>query len=57
MREVLNLTPKEAYFGHKPSIAYMLVFQCTTYAHVPKEKRKKLENKSVKCIFIGYITK
>ena len=25
--------------------------------HVPKEKRKKLDDKSVKCVFIEYSTK
>ena len=32
----------------------MRVFECVAYAHVPKEQRKKLDNKGVKCIFIGY---
>jgi hypothetical protein len=30
------------------------VFGCTAYAHVPKEKMSKLDDKSIKCIFIGY---
>jgi hypothetical protein len=53
-REILNLTPEEAWSGYKPSVAHMKVFGCTAYAHVPKEKRRKLDDKSVKCIFIGY---
>ncbi len=32
----------------------MKFFVCIVYAHVPKEKRRKLDHKSVKCIFIGY---
>jgi hypothetical protein len=32
----------------------MKVFGCIAYEHVPKEKRSKLDDKSVKCIFIGY---
>ena len=51
---MLNLTPEEAWSGYKPSIAHIQVFGCTAYAHVPKEKRKKLDDKSVKRIFIGY---
>lgn len=31
-------------------------FGCNAYAHVHKEKRRKLDDKSVKCIFIGYNT-
>ena len=51
---VLNLTPEESWSGHKPSVSDMKVFGCIAYAHVPKEKRSKLDDKSVKCIFIGY---
>jgi hypothetical protein len=29
-------------------------FGCDAFVHVPKEKRNKLDNKEVKCIFIGY---
>jgi hypothetical protein len=32
----------------------MRVFGSIAYAHVPKELRKKLEPKSMKCIFLGY---
>jgi hypothetical protein len=53
-REILNLTPEERWLGHKPSVAHMKFFGYTTYAHVPKENRRKLDDKSVKCIFIGY---
>jgi len=51
---LLNLTPKEAWSRHKPSVVHMKVFGCIAYAHVLKEKRSKLDDKSVKCIFIGY---
>jgi hypothetical protein len=34
----------------------MRVFGNIGYAHVPKELRKKLEPKSMKCIFLGYNT-
>ena len=44
----------EVWSGKKPSIRHLRVFGCEAYAHVPKEKRSKLENKAVKCIFIGY---
>jgi hypothetical protein len=46
-REILNLTTEEAWSGYKPSVAHMKVFGCTAYAHVPKEKRIKLDDKSV----------
>ena len=31
-----------------------MVFGCDAYVLVPKEKRTKLDNKSKRCIFIGY---
>ena len=40
--------------GHKPSLGHLRVFGCEAYAHVPKEKQTKLDNKDVKCIFIRY---
>jgi len=51
---LFNLTLEEAWSGYKPSVAHMKSFGCVTYAHVPKEKREKLDDKNVKCIFIGY---
>ena len=32
------------------------MFGCVAYKHVPKEQRKKLNEKGVRCIFIGYIS-
>ena len=35
----------------------MRVFRCVAYAHVPKEQRKKMNKKVVKCTFMGYSSK
>jgi hypothetical protein len=51
---LVGKTPMEVWSGKKPSIRHLHVFGCEAYAHVPMEKRSKLENKAVKCIFIGY---
>ena len=32
----------------------MRVYGCDAYVHVPNEKRSNLDNKSERCIFIGY---
>ena len=32
----------------------MRVFESIAYVHVPDEKRKKLNPKSEKCVFLGY---
>ena len=47
-------TPHEVWTGKKTSISHLRVFGCDSYVHVPKEKRTKLDNKSERCIFIGY---
>jgi hypothetical protein len=49
---LVDKTPIEAWSGHKPSLRHLRVFCCEAYAHVPKEKQTKLENKALKCIFI-----
>lgn len=35
-------------------IYHLGIFGCVAYAHVPKELRKKLDDRTDKCIFIGY---
>jgi hypothetical protein len=47
-------TPREAFTSEKPWIAALRPFGCPAYAHIPKEKRKKLDTKTQKCVMIGY---
>ena len=47
-------TPYEAWFGHKPDVNHLRVFGCDTYAHVPKDERRKIDSKAKKVIFLGY---
>ena len=47
-------TPHEVWTGKKPSLEHLRVFGCDAYVHVSKENRSKLDNKSEKCIFVGY---
>lgn len=54
MKAVRNITPKEAWSGRKPQVKHLRVFGSVAYVHIPKEKRHKLEEKSLKCIFVGY---
>jgi hypothetical protein len=49
-----NITPQEAWCGVKSSVAHLKVFGSMAYAHVPDQKRTKLDDKSKKLIFIGY---
>ena len=48
------VTPFEAYYGHKPKVDYMRVFGSLAYVHVPMQLRTKLDDKALKCIFVGY---
>jgi hypothetical protein len=47
-------TPFEALYDSKPTINNLRIFRCKDFAHIPKENRKKLDTKAIKCIFIGY---
>ena len=49
-----NITPNEAWFGKKPSVHHLRTFGCLAYSHIPSTLRSKLDDKSEKCIFIGY---
>ena len=51
---LVEKTPQEVWTGKKPSIDHMHIFGYDSYVHVPKEKRRKLDNKAEKCIFIDY---
>ncbi|KAI0991681.1 hypothetical protein K3495_g16506, partial [Podosphaera aphanis] len=46
--------PWEEWFGKKPSAKRYKIWGCPAYVHIPKERRKKLDRKAWKGIFIGY---
>ena len=54
-KAVQGKTPLEAYSGKKPSVLHYRIFGSECYAHVPDKLRTNLEDKSRKCIFLGYI--
>jgi hypothetical protein len=47
-------TPQEAWTSTKPDVFHLRVFGCKTFAHIPDEKRSKLESKCIPCVFLGY---
>ena len=55
-KAVMNQTPYEAWHNVKPLVSHLKVFGCIAYALV-KSSRHKLENKSEKCVFLGYSLK
>jgi hypothetical protein len=51
----LNMkVPQEECSGTKLNVSHPRTFGCIAYAHIPSELRKKLDDKSEKCIFTGY---
>ncbi|MCO5573934.1 hypothetical protein L7F22_027712 [Adiantum nelumboides] len=53
-RALKTITPYESWYDKKPSVSYLCVFGCLAYAHIPQQLRGKLDDKAVKCIFVGY---
>jgi hypothetical protein len=51
---VKDKVPQEAWSGTKLNVSHFKIFGCIAFAHIPEELRKKLDNRSEKCIFIGY---
>ena len=51
---VHDITPEEAFTNVKPDMSHMKVFGCVCYVHIPDEKRRKLDPKAEKCVFLGY---
>lgn len=46
-------TPYELWYGKSPQMSHLKIFGSIAYACIPNEIRRKLDDKSVKCIFIG----
>ena len=53
-KSVKNTIPQEAWNGKKHNIFHFRVLGCVSYSLVASELRRKLDDKSEKCIFIGY---
>ena len=49
-----DITPYEKWYGRKPDISHLRVFGCTAYAHIPDQRRQKLDVKTEKLRFVGY---
>ena len=47
-------TPWELFYNQKPDVSQMRTFGATAYSHVPKEKRQKLDNRSIRGVMVGY---
>ena len=49
-----NITPEEAWTKIKLDVSHFRAFGSIAWAQIPDEKRKALQPKSEKCIFVGY---
>lgn len=54
LSKVSPITPYEAWHNKLPDLSHLRVFGSIAFVHIPKEERKKLDEKSIRCIFVGY---
>ena len=50
----VNKTPFEMCYGKKPDLSTLRTFGCKVFAHIPKEKHYKLDDRAREGIFMGY---
>ncbi len=51
-----GLTSHECFHGKKPDVSSLKIFGCKAFVHVPKEKRKMLDETSITCVLARYAT-
>lgn len=51
---VPDIKLEEAFPGVKLNVSHLYIFGCSAYAHVLKAEQKKLNVKTIKCLFMGY---
>lgn len=51
---VVGKSPYELWFGSEANVNHLRVFGSKVYIHVPKQCRRKLDAKSLECLFVGY---
>ncbi|PHT90442.1 hypothetical protein T459_05555 [Capsicum annuum] len=47
------MTPEKSWNGKQLVVHHFRIFGCIAYAHIPDQKRKKLDDKREKSIFLG----
>ncbi|KAG8064903.1 hypothetical protein GUJ93_ZPchr0004g39485 [Zizania palustris] len=53
-RSVKGMTPFESWYGFKPPVHFFRVFGCVAHVKVAGDHLKKLDDRSVPMVFIGY---
>jgi hypothetical protein len=49
-----KMTPEEAFTDRRPDVKHIRIFGCSTFSHVPSERRTKLDPTSQQRILVGY---
>ena len=49
-----NKTPYEAWHGEKPAVHFMRTFGCIAHVKVTRPHAAKLDDRSMKMVFLGY---
>jgi hypothetical protein len=52
--KAVDKTPFEVWNRRKPDVKHLHIFGCKGYALLPKEKRRKLDEKAILLTFVGY---
>ena len=53
-KSVKNQVPQEAWSCKNNNISHLRISGCVAYAHVPQQMRRNLDERSEKCVFVGY---
>lgn len=48
------ISPYEKLWNVKPMVSHFRVFGCICYVFFPNNKRRKFDNKAIRCISVGY---
>jgi hypothetical protein len=48
------VTSFEDYHNKRPNLSHLRVFGSIAFLHIPKAERRKLDQKSLRCILVGY---
>jgi len=54
IKSIEGKTPFEAWTRKKPNVSHFRVFGCEAFSYIIFEKRKNLDKRTNKCIFLGY---
>jgi hypothetical protein len=49
-----KMTPEEAFTSRRPDVEHIRIFGCSTFSHVPSERRTKLDPTAQQGILVGY---